>query len=79
MEHETFVATQNDVFEEIGEVLAVPVEWSTGTTLDAGPVKTGDKVYFDSWLAAKYPSEEEGKHYWLVKWEHIRAIKNAEK
>lgn len=77
--HETFVATERDTYEEIGEVLAVPHEWvGIGTSTMERPVNVGDRVYFDSWLAAKFPGETEGEHYWLIKWEHVRAIENAE-
>ena len=80
VEHVTFVATENDVYEEIGEVLNADSELLSvdGTTPTPAKVKIGDKVYFDSWLAAKFPGETEGEHYWLIKWEHIRAIENAE-
>ena len=60
----SFVATQRETFEEIGEVIS-----------DNHPeVKPGTKVYFDSWLAAKYPTGEGSEFFWLVKWDDIRAI-----
>lgn len=69
--HETFVATAKDFFEEIGVVLDYDHK-----SPDIS-VKPGDKVYFDSWLAAKYPAKEDGKFYWLVEWQHIRAVEHV--
>ena len=62
---EAFMASHTETFQEIGVVIAVPDEF-TG-------IKIGDKVFFDSWLAAKYPAENTDWYYWLVKWEDIRA------
>lgn len=44
-------------------------------------VKRGDKVFFDSWLAAKYPKPNaisNDDFFWLVKFEDIRAIDTNE-
>lgn len=73
--HETFIATQRDSYEEIGVVVALDptIEYDDMTAPDVG-----DKVYFDSWLAAKYPKEgKDGEFYWLVKWGDIRAIEKV--
>lgn len=79
--HETFMQQQTDTYEEIGVVLAVPMEWDqvpgTGIPVDQAPVKRGDKVYFDAWLAAKFPGEKDDEFYWLVKWEDVRAVEHA--
>jgi co-chaperonin GroES (HSP10) len=75
--HESFMATQNDTYQEIGVVRGIPTE-------DLPPfsftVKVGDKVFFDSWLAARYPKAggRPDEFYWLVKWEDVRAIEHAE-
>lgn len=69
VKHEAFIATQNETYQEIGVVVDAPVELE-------GDVKIGDKVYFDSWLAAKFPTEKEDEYLWLVKWEHIRAVES---
>ena len=63
LKHESFISSEKGVYEEIG------------TVLDNGqnPVKNGTKVYFDSWLAVRYPKNE-NEFYWLVKWEDVRAI-----
>ena len=78
--HETFIASQTETYEEIGEVLAL--DKSLNASLSTSPeqetqIKVGDKVYFDAWLAAKFPGEKDGEHYWLIKWEHIRAVEHA--
>jgi len=67
--HDGFIATTTQTYEEIGTIVAVPH--------DDLPVKIGDKVYFDAWLAAKYPKSPT-EFYWLVKWEDIRAIEHVE-
>lgn len=68
--HETFIATSRDSYEEKGTVVAIP------DSTDEFPVKVGTIVYFDSWLAAKYPKNDT-EHIWLVKWDDVRAIEYA--
>ena len=58
-------------FDEIGEVLALPNNESPFDKL-----KIGDKVYFDSFLVAKYPSADPEKPFWLVKFEDCRAVES---
>lgn len=69
--HEEFMATQHGTYEEIGVVI------------DAGirsDVQIGDKIYFDSWLCAKFPKPEGAadEFMWLVKWEDVRAVEYVE-
>lgn len=74
VKHEAFIASQNDSYQEIGEVVVVPADICAKYGL-----KPKDKVYFDSWLAAKYPKEgSNDDYYWLVKWEDVRAVEYAE-
>lgn len=82
--HESFMAQQQETYEEIGVVLALdenlkPMKGTYQGVMQYGdaPLNVGDKVYFDAWLAAKFPSEKEGEHYWLVKWEDVRAVEYA--
>lgn len=91
LKHEAFISSQRETFEEIGVVISVAGNLSTpfpkdpgrttpgGEEVLVGPggLMPGDKVYFDSWLAAKYPNGEDG-FYWLVKWEDVRAIEKNE-
>lgn len=68
--HEGFTASQRDTYQEIGIVIAL-AELITD-------LKIGDKVYFDAWLVAKFPSEDPENPYWMVKYEDIRAMEHAE-
>lgn len=63
--HESFTATQNETYQEIGEVIAIDK--------NIQGIEVGYQVYFDAWLAAKFPSDNPEKPYWLVKYEDIRA------
>lgn len=79
--NEAFIATQSDTYQEIGTVIAID-QFEVGTYIEDGGeliniVKVGDKVYFDAWLAAKYPKNDK-EFYWLVKWEDVRAVEHAE-
>lgn len=79
VKNDSFIAPTNNSYQEIGIVLdtapdllfALPGE-------DVQPVMKGQKVYFDSWLAAKYPKDSDGGFYWLVKWEDVRAVEYVE-
>lgn len=68
--HDSFIASQGETYDEIGTVIAY---WDNYTSDER---RIGDKVYFDSWLAAKYPKNDK-EYYWLVKWEDVRAIEHA--
>ena len=85
-----FVITSDDKYQEIGTVVAVEEGMDTpqlayldtngGSIVTSPIVKKGDKVYFDAWLAKKYPKAggKQDEFLWLVKWEHISAIERAE-
>ena len=66
--HESFVSQSKENYDEIGVVTGMPEDYQ-------GIIKIGSKVYFDSWLIGKYPTGE-GKEFWLIKHEDIRAIEN---
>lgn len=81
LEHVSFVASSKETYDEIGVVTAVPAwmeEDREGTALAEYVIKpdiaVGDTVYFDGWLAAKYPTGEDNKVFWLVKYEDVRAV-----
>lgn len=61
---EDFISSADTTYNEVGIVLEV----AEGVTR----VTKGDTVYFDSWMAAKFPAGE-GKYYWLVPFENIKA------
>lgn len=75
--HETFISSQRETFEEKGLVLSIdPTFVETLGKYDHFP-KVGDVVFFDSWLAAKFPKGED-EYYWLVKYEDVRAFEHVE-
>lgn len=74
LKHESFMASQKESFEEIGVVVELP-DSNAG---EGFILKRGDKIFFDSWLAAKYPNGTNGEYYWLVKFEDVRAIEKNE-
>ncbi len=66
--NDAFMASQSGTYQEVGVVIDVDAPLKDH-------IKTGDKVYFDSWMAAKFPKEgTTDEYYWLVKHEDIRAI-----
>lgn len=69
IKHESFISSQKDVYEEVGIV----VTFANGLE----NVQVGMRVYFDSWLAARYPKNDK-EDFWLVRWEDVRAIDNEE-
>lgn len=80
LQHESFIASQKDQYDEIGIVVdldANSLGYRHGDQIYAAPVHVGDKIYFDSWLAAKYPKNDK-EWYWLVKWEDVRAVEYVE-
>jgi len=91
IENKGFIATPQDTYEEKGVVLALSQEYEdcdttthTVTMVGGGgfistplKIKEGDIVYFDSWMAAKFP-DSEGKIRFLVQEEHVRAIERDE-
>lgn len=81
--HESFTVTQNETYQEIGEVIAIDplLELDWKPVVSGHPYhrpRVGDKVYFDAWLAAKFPSDDPENPYWLVKYEDIRAYAKSE-
>ncbi len=68
MEMKGFMASQRGTFEEKGVVV------NPGSSES---IEKGNIVYFDSWLASKYPKNEQ-EFFWLVNIEDIRAIETDE-
>ena len=69
VEQDTFISSSKTAYEEIGTIV------SLDQSLPAEAISTlriGGKVYFDSWMATKYP-DGKGGFYWLVPYESIRA------
>lgn len=63
------MSTSKEIYEEVGLVIA------SDDSLHV-PISIGDKVYFDAWLAAKFPKNEK-EDFWLVRFEDIRAVEKA--
>ena len=82
---ESFIASDRETYQEIGVVIDYDADFDdegtvwTGTAIAQPPkmINKGDKVYFDSWLAAKFPKDKDS-FYWLVEWSNVRAIDRVE-
>lgn len=83
----TIIPIDGNNYQEIGIVIDADVSlmmqtqttsYSSQPIIVNGKINKGDKVYFDAWLAAKYPKEGTDEFYWLVKWEDVRAIEHVE-
>ncbi len=77
LKEESFMASQKEVYEEVGVVIDIDTELLNRPDKPFN-LKQGDRVYFDSYLAAKYPSGTADKFFWLVKWEDVRSVEYAE-
>lgn len=64
--HESFTISQSVTYDEIGIVIDV-------SFIKDVVIRIGDKVYFDSWMAAKFPKDVSGEFYWLVPFANIKA------
>lgn len=82
IKHESFMSTSKEIYEEVGIVVETAERLldQDHNLADSGKaglyVKKGDKVYFDAWLAAKFPKNEK-EDFWLVKFEDVRAIEKS--
>lgn len=75
VKQEGFIASQSETYQEIGIVVDFDeninnIQLTFGSKVE---VVKGIKVFFDSWLACKYPNPS-GGFYWLVRWEDVRAV-----
>lgn len=72
--HDSFVASFKDTYQEIGTVVAMSDD------LKDVPCAVGQRVYFDSWLAVRYPMEggSSEEFYWLIQWADVRATEDAQ-
>lgn len=85
---DSFIASERETYQEIGVVVDFDPNINGVTLYDFGDgvsstvpdlnvLKKGDRVYFDSWLAAKFPKDKQS-FYWLVEWDNVRAIEHVE-
>lgn len=72
--YEGFMAQARETYQEIGVVLSVADD------LAGEPCEVGCRVFFDSWLSAKFPKSGGGADdfLWLIKWEDVRAIEKPD-
>jgi len=71
VKNESFMASQVDTYQEIGVV----IDADANSKQFLREAVIGRRVYFDSWLAAKFPKEgTTDQFYWFVKWDDIRAV-----
>lgn len=71
LEHKTFLQGDKSVYEEVGIV--------RGIASNPFSIQPSDKVWFDAWLAAKYPTGKDDEFFWLVRMDDIRAVEKNEK
>lgn len=70
LEHEGFMAETKNTYDEIGIVVEPVMGLAPNDMLTS--LSKGDKVYFDSWLASKYPKGD-NTFYWLIPFSSIKA------
>lgn len=84
IEQESIIASATHIYEEMGIILEIAADLtriSGGVGVEPvkfSPLEKGDKVFFDSWTAAKYPTGEDDKFYWLVPYESIRMVETKD-
>lgn len=69
---QTSFQTSQQQYEERGKVIALPKVHGSDVTMYSS-INVGCYVFFDSWCAAKY-KDGEGKEFWVVPCDKIRAI-----
>lgn len=78
---EDFISSSTESYNEIGKVIALPnqvaIDGKRYFSEDLS-LKVGDRVYFDSWMASKYP-DGRGGFYWLVPFDNIKAYEPISK
>jgi co-chaperonin GroES (HSP10) len=88
VKYKTYLPTEKGMYEEVGIVIdgdlvcmkrEKPVMAGYGLDascdiVSAGILEKGDKVYFDAWLASKYPTGKDDEFFWLVKFADIKAV-----
>lgn len=72
IKHESFMFTERQTYDEVGTIVAIDEGSDFLESLDY-QLNIGDKVFFDSWLASKFPKEGTEEFYWLVPFESIKA------
>ena len=68
VKHESFMFSERETYDEVGTVIDFDIEGKAGQS----NLSLGDKVYFDSWLASKFPKNDT-EFWWLVPFGSIKA------
>jgi hypothetical protein len=66
VKQDTFLSSGRATYEEIGVVIECAADVPA-------PIPNGSLVYFDSWLAKKYPVKGTDDHVWFVLYDDIVA------
>ena len=78
LEHKSYLPTDKGTYEEIGVVIDAAdgiTEKREWNGKEYPPeLSKGDKVYFDSWLASKFPTGEGDEYFWLVPFKDVKAV-----
>lgn len=69
---DSFVQQQTDKFKEIGTVI------KAGDSDKAALYQPGVKVYFDSWLAKKFPAPNGTDFYWFLHVDDVVAYETVD-
>lgn len=72
--HDEYVQSDKATYDEVGIVIDYDMQIGDGIPPS---IAVGDKVYFDSWQAAKFPKNAT-KNYWLVPFSSIKAYEISE-
>lgn len=75
---EDFISSADTTYNEVGTVLALPENIKEVLGEKCCPIDIGDTVYFDSWMAAKYP-DGKGGLAWLIPFDNIKAYEPISK
>ncbi len=68
-----FIASGDTTYNEIGKVITLPIGFKQPFGLG---LQEGDRVYFDSWMASKFP-DGKGSFYWLVPFDNIKGYEKS--
>ncbi len=74
IKHESFMFSERTTYDEVGVVIEADPAIGHDSNGPLYPLEAGCKVFFDSWLASKFPKGEGSEDYWwLVPYESIKA------
>lgn len=74
LDSKTYLPTEKGTYDEVGIVVRT---WEQIDINNEYP-KIGDKIWFDGWLASKYPTGKGDEVFWLVPFNDIKAIEHGD-